>query len=150
MTDLWNVENVFTYTELSTKDRFAIWDFVILQACIPRLRIGKQFDDVSDKTNASGGAVPSFPKIEFNDPKKSPFALWKLHFSERPLIKVEPKHFNSVENIIVPNLTVGDTTFSLYLFPTRMCLDLLKFNFIPKSKYSFLHYINHCLEIPHR
>jgi len=46
----------------------------------------------------------------------------------------KPKYLNSVENIIVPNSTVGDTTFSLYLFPRRMYSDLLKLSFIPNSK----------------
>jgi len=59
---------------LSSKEIFAIRDFVILYASIPRLGIGEQFDDVSHKTNVSGGEGPSFPKIELSDlPKKRAF-----------------------------------------------------------------------------
>jgi len=72
MTDLSKVEKVLTYTELSTNERFAIWDFVILHASIPKLRIGIQFDDVSYKTNVSVGELPNLPKIEFSEPKPVP------------------------------------------------------------------------------
>jgi len=66
MTDLSNVETVFTYAELSTKERFVIFYFVILHDSIPKLRIGDQFDDVSDSNNVSGEEEPSFPIIEFS------------------------------------------------------------------------------------
>ena len=74
--------------EFSVNEWLAIWDLVMLHASLPKLRIGKQLEDAKpkpkpNKTKDSGGDLPNFPKILFNEPKNFAFALWKSHLKDK-------------------------------------------------------------------